>query len=177
MQDKTAPVFVIATANNISSLPPELLRKGRFDEIFFVDLPTQHERREIFRVHLKKRLTNPEVAGKVLTGGEINPQLLDMLADKTEGFSGAEIEQIIISALYEALFQSRALEIRDIEESIANMIPLSVTQNEQIKRLREWANVRAVAATAKDDLIDYSTQAVSQDDDISCSRGGRMIDF
>jgi len=177
MQDKTAPVFVIATANNISNLPPELLRKGRFDEIFFVDLPTRHERKEIFKVHLKKRLTHSEVAGEVLAGDEIDPALLDMLADKTEGFIGAEIEQIVISALYEALFQNRALKICDLKEVIANMIPLSVTQSEQIKMLREWANVRAVAATAKDDLIEYSTQAVCLDNNINSSRGGRIIDF
>jgi SpoVK/Ycf46/Vps4 family AAA+-type ATPase len=177
MQDKTAPVFVIATANNISNLPPELLRKGRFDEIFFVDLPTRSERKDIFKVHLKKRLTHSDVVGEVLADGEIAPDLLDMLANQTEGFVGAEIEQVVISALYEALFQNRALEIRDIKEVIDNMIPLSITQGEQIKMLRDWANVRAVAATAKDDLVDYSTQTVSQDDDINGSRGGRTIDF
>lgn len=177
MQDKTAPVFVIATANNISNLPPELLRKGRFDEIFFVDLPTRSERKDIFKVHLKKRLTHSEIAGKILVDNEINPHMLDMLADQTEGFVGAEIEQIVISALYEAFFQNRALQIRDLHEVISNMIPLSITHGEQIKRLRDWANVRAVAATAKDDMIDYSTQAVSQDDDINSSRGGRTIDF
>lgn len=177
MQDKTAPVFVIATANNISALPPELLRKGRFDEIFFVDLPTRSERKDIFKVHLKKRLAHSEIAGEILTEDHIEPTLLDMLADQTEGFVGAEIEQIVISALYEAFFQNRALEIRDLQEVIANMIPLSITQGEQIKRLRDWANVRAVAATAKDDLVDYSTQAVGQGDDINSSRGGRTIDF
>lgn len=177
MQDKTAPVFVIATANNISNLPPELLRKGRFDEIFFVDLPTKLERKDIFKVHLKKRLTHPEIAGNVLVGDEIAPGLLDVLAEHTEGFVGAEIEQIVISALYEALFQNRALQISDLPEVISNMIPLSVTQREQIKSLRDWANVRAVAATAKNDLADYSSQAVGQDDDINSSRGGRTIDF
>ncbi len=177
MQDKTAPVFVIATANNISELPPELLRKGRFDEIFFVDLPTRLERKDIFAVHLKKRLKHPEVAGEVLINDQINPHILDMLADQTEGFVGAEIEQIVISALYESFFQNRALQIRDLQEVISNMIPLSVMQGEQIKMLRDWANVRAVAATAKEDLIDYSTQNVSQDDDINSSRGGRTIDF
>lgn len=177
MQDKTAPVFVVATANNISGLPPELMRKGRFDEIFFVDLPTRRERKEIFTVHLKKRLTHPEIAGEIIRGGEVNSRVLDMLADKTEGFVGAEIEQIVISALYEAFFQNRALETRDLQEVIANMIPLSITQSEQIKMLRDWANVRAVAATAKEDLVDYSTQTVSQDDNINNSRGGRTIDF
>ena len=177
MQEKTAPVFIIATANNISSLPPELLRKGRFDEIFFVDLPTRSERKDIFKIHLKKRLKHTEIAGEVLIDGEIAPALLDMLVDQTEGFTGAEIEQIVISALYEAFFQNRALKICDLQEVIAHTIPLSVTQSEQIIRLRDWANVRAVAATAKDDLIEYSTQTVGQDDDISRSRGGRTIDF
>jgi SpoVK/Ycf46/Vps4 family AAA+-type ATPase len=177
MQDKTAPVFVIATANNISGLPPEFLRKGRFDEIFFVDLPTRLERRDIFKVHLKKRLTDTEIAGDVLLGGEVDPLVLDMLADQTEGFVGAEIEQIVISALYEAFFQDRALEIGDLREVAANMIPLSVTQGEQIRLLRDWANVRAVAATAKEDMADYSTETASEDDDINLSRGGRAIGF
>ena len=177
MQDKPAPVFVIATANNISMLPLELLRKGRFDEIFFVDLPTYSERKEIFKVHLKKRLSNSEIAGEILTKDGFAPRLLEVLADKTEGFVGAEIEQIVISALYEAFFQNRVLEIHDLTEVIARMIPLSVTQKEQIKALREWANVRAVSATEKEDLIDYSAQSVGQDGDINHSRGGRTIDF
>ena len=177
MQDKTAPVFVIATANNISNLPPELLRKGRFDEIFFVDLPTRCERRDIFKVHLEKRLMDSEISGETIANGEIKPELLDLLSEKTEGFVGAEIEQIVISALYEAFFNDRSLEIRDFTEVISNMIPLSITQNEQIKALRDWANIRAVAATAKDDLLEYTTAAVSEGDNINRSRGGRTIDF
>jgi len=174
MQDKTAPVFVIATANNISNLPPELLRKGRFDEIFFVDLPTKRERRDIFGLHLKKRL-NEDIAADILFGEEVNPRLLDQLADNTEGFVGAEIEQVVIAALYEAFFEHRTLQASDLLEVIGHMIPLSVTQSEQIKMLRDWANVRAVAATTKEDLVDYSTEATS--DDITGSRGGRVIDF
>jgi len=177
MQDKTAPVFVIATANNISNLPPELLRKGRFDEIFFVDLPTFKERKEIFNVHLKKRLKDNDIAKDIFAKGEISETLLDEFAEKTEGFVGAEIEQIVISALYEAFFQNRELFKSDIIDVINNMVPLSVTQKEQIKALRDWANVRAVAATAKDALSDYSTQTASDEDDISRSRGGRTIDF
>jgi SpoVK/Ycf46/Vps4 family AAA+-type ATPase len=177
MQDKTAPVFVIATANNISNLPPELLRKGRFDEIFFVDLPTRCERRDIFKVHLEKRLMDSEISGETIANGEIKPELLDLLSEKTEGSVGAEIEQIVISALYEAFFNDRSLEIRDFTEVISNMIPLSITQNEQIKALRDWANIRAVAATAKDDLLEYTTAAVSEGDNINRSRGGRTIDF
>lgn len=98
MQEKTKPVFVVSTANNISNLPSELLRKGRFDEIFFVDLPTKNEREDIFRLHLKKRLTNEEVCEEI----SITEELLSNLADLTEGFVGAEIEQAVIAALFEA---------------------------------------------------------------------------
>lgn len=177
MQDKTAPVFVIATANNISRLPPELLRKGRFDEIFFVDLPTRKERRDIFAVHLKKRLKDKDVSKNVLVDGQIPETLLDELADKTEGFVGAELEQIVISALYEAFFRNRELLESDLKDVIANMVPLSVTQGEQIKALREWANVRAVAATAKEDLAAYASSGNNGGNDINQSRGGRTIDF
>ena len=177
MQDKTAPVFVIATANNISNLPPELLRKGRFDEIFFVDLPTHKERKDIFNVHLKKRLFNTEIAKSILINGTIPDNILCELADMTEGYVGAEIEQVVISALYEAFFQNRELLLTDLKEVISNMIPLSVTQKEQIKALRDWANVRAVAATAKDAMTDYKAGSTDENDDISRSRGGRTIDF
>ena len=101
MQEKEAPVFVIATANNINNLPPELMRKGRFDEIFFVDIPTFNERVEIFRLHLKKRLKDKEVAQKV----PVTDEVCKKLASLTEGFIGAEIEQVVISALYEAFFE------------------------------------------------------------------------
>jgi ATP-dependent 26S proteasome regulatory subunit len=177
MQEKSSPVFVIATANNISNLPPELLRKGRFDEIFFVDLPTHKERKDIFKVHLRKRLKNTDISKNILIDGNIPDAILNELADKTEGFTGAEIEQIVISALYEAFFENRALLVSDLKNVTSNMVPLSVTQKEQIKALRDWANVRAVAATSKDALTDYSTEPVSNDDDISRSRGGRTIDF
>lgn len=171
MQEKTAPVFVIATANNISGLPAELLRKGRFDEIFFVDLPTHRERKEIFKLHLQKRLKDKEVAGKL----ELNDELCEKLADLTEGFVGAEIEQVVISALYEAFFNKRPLEFSDLEATVKNVVPLSVTQKEQILSLRQWANIRAVAATKKDDLAEYSTDA-NDSDDINTFRGGRALD-
>ncbi len=171
MQEKTAPVFVIATANNISSLPAELLRKGRFDEIFFVDLPTQRERKEIFRLHLTKRLKDKEVASKL----ELNDDLYSKLASMTEGFVGAEIEQVVISALYEAFFSKRPLEFADLETTIKNTVPLSVTQKEQILSLRQWANIRAVAATQKDDMAQYSSNT-DEDSDITNSRGGRALD-
>ena len=171
MQEKTAPVFVIATANNINSLPAELLRKGRFDEIFFVDLPTQREREEIFKLHLSKRLKDKDVASKI----EINNDLYKQLAQMTEGFVGAEIEQVVISALYEAFFNKRPLEFSDLANTIKNVVPLSVTQKEQILAIRQWANIRAVAATKKDDMVEYSSKADSEDD-VNSSRGGRALD-
>lgn len=169
MQDKTSPVFVIATANNISGLPPELLRKGRFDEIFFVDIPTQKEREEIFRLHLTKRLKNDEVSGQI----QINDAMCKKLAQMTEGLVGAEIEQIVIDSLYEAFFNKRPLSFEDLTTTIKNVVPLSVTQKEQILALRSWANVRAVAATKKSDMEMYSSDSA---DDVTASRGGRALD-
>ncbi len=171
MQEKTAPVFVIATANNISSLPAELLRKGRFDEIFFVDLPTQRERQEIFKLHLSKRLKDKDVASKL----EVNDDLYKQLAQMTEGFVGAEIEQVVITALYEAFFNNRPLEFSDLTNTIKNVVPLSVTQKEQILSIRQWANIRAVAATKKDDMVEYA-KSENEDDDVNSSRGGRALD-
>ncbi|WP_434291687.1 AAA family ATPase [Clostridium botulinum] len=179
MQEKTKPVFVVATANNINSLPSELLRKGRFDEIFFVDLPTRNERKDIFRLHLKKRLTNEEVCEEI----SVTDELLSNLADITEGFVGAEIEQAVIAALFEAFSEDRALKVTDLERVIKNTVPLSVTQREQIIKIREWANVRAVAATAKEDRSEYlevneeKKDEKKGEDDIRISRGGRTIDF
>lgn len=174
MQEKVSPVFVIATANNIHKLPPELLRKGRFDEIFFVDIPTANERIEIFRLHLQKRLKDPEVAQNI----KIDLPTCKKLAAMTEGFIGAEIEQVVVSALYEAFFENRALEIGDLERTIKNTVPLSTTQKEQILSLREWANVRAVAATRAKELTKYKTDATSPDKkDIAKTRGGRALDF
>ena len=173
MQEKEAPVFVIATANNINNLPPELLRKGRFDEIFFVDIPTYNERKEIFRLHLNKRLKDKDVSSSL----QVNDELCSKLAKMTEGFIGAEIEQVVISALYEAFFENRALEFKDLEKTIVNTVPLSTTQKEQILALREWANVRAVAATKKDDLNEYKAQASVDGKSVEKTRGGRALDF
>lgn len=174
MQEKEAPVFVIATANNINNLPPELLRKGRFDEIFFVDIPTYNERKEIFSLHLAKRLKDEEVSSKI----ELNDELYAKLASMTEGFIGAEIEQVVISALYEAFFENRALELRDLEKTIKNTVPLSTTQKEQILALRAWANVRAVAATKKEDLTLYKEPSTPDDHkNVEKTRGGRALDF
>ena len=177
MQEKEAPVFVIATANNIAGLPPELLRKGRFDEIFFVDLPTRGERRQIFQVHLGKRLRGDYI-GSQLT---LDDALLDHLADRTEGFVGAEIEQVVVSGLYEAFFARRPLRLSDLDYAIDSTVPLSVTQPETIVELRRWANVRAVAATKREDLQAYATDPAGGDGgdggDVRSSRGGRSLDF
>jgi len=137
MQDKTAPCFVVATANNIAALPPELLRKGRFDEIFFLDLPTVEERREIFTVHLKKRKCIPV---------EFD---LDTLAQKSEGYVGAEIEQTIIDAMYRAFSENmRRVTTSDILFCMKTQVPLSVSQRETVAALRAWlAEGRAQSAS------------------------------
>ena len=172
MQEKEAPVFVIATANNINALPPELLRKGRFDEIFFVDLPTLKERKDIFKVHLTKRLKDEDVSQNI----PLNDETFEKLAKLTEGFIGAEIEQVVISALCEAFFENRALQFSDFEKVIKTTVPLSTTQKEQIVALREWANIRAVTATKKEDLSAYATDDKSSEN-ISEGRGGRTLEF
>jgi AAA+ superfamily predicted ATPase len=135
LSDKTAPVFVIATANDISSLPPELLRKGRLDEIFFVDLPTEAERRAVFAIHLEKR-------GRVPDGFDLN-----RLAKLSDGFSGAEIEQAIVSGLYDAFSADRELDTPTLLTSLAETVPLSKTMSEDLNRLRTWAQGRARPAT------------------------------
>nr|WP_263324563.1 AAA family ATPase [Neobacillus sp. Marseille-Q6967] len=180
MQEKTKPVFVVATANNIHSLPAELLRKGRFDEIFFVDLPTVKERMDIFRVHIQKRLTDPDVKGNF----EITDSVLEALSELTEGYVGAEVEQVVISALFEAFSEDRSIEFSDFEKAIRNTVPLSITQAEQIHSIREWANVRAVAATPKEDRAEYKNELVNlkkeappKEEDIRLARGGRAVDF
>jgi SpoVK/Ycf46/Vps4 family AAA+-type ATPase len=131
MQEKEKAVFVIATANNIDSIPPEMQRKGRFDEIFFLDLPTRRERTDIFRLHIKKRLTDAdkEVIGDFKLDDE---SLVERLAEMTEGFVGAEIEHVVISALFEAFSENRAVRADDLENAIRNTVPLSVTALSEI---------------------------------------------
>lgn len=135
MQEKTAPVFVIATSNDISLLPPELLRKGRFDEIFFIDLPNFEERQEIFAIHLLKRRRDPVQFD------------LPRLAQEAAGFSGAEIEQAIIAGLYDAFDAGRDLEESDLRRNIAESIPLSQTMREQVTALQNWARTHARPAS------------------------------
>lgn len=137
MQEKTSPVFVMATANRIERLPSEFLRKGRFDEIFFVDLPTPDERSEIFKIHLRKR------------DRDLDRFDTNQLAKVSDGFSGAEIEQALISAMYEAFAQDREFTQLDIIASIKSTLPLSRTMSEQVAAVRDWARQRArPAATA-----------------------------
>ena len=168
MQDKTAPVFVIATSNDISRLPPELLRKGRFDEIFFVDLPTTREREKIFQVHLRKRTENTGIVHPISGEGDICAKLAAM----TEGFSGAEIEQSVVSAMYDAFYADRGLCAADLQRSISDTVPLSVTQREQLTALRHWAEHRAVLATAREDREEPAAAGTAP-----TRQGGRLVDF
>lgn len=130
MQEKQKPVFVIATANDIGRLPPELLRRGRFDEIFFLDLPNRHERREIFAVHIRKRDRDPE-------GFD-----LDALAAAAEGYVGAEIEQVVIDAMYRAFNDpeqpAREFTDADLMAALRQLVPMSRSQRDRISGLRAW---------------------------------------
>ncbi len=134
MQDRRDPVFLVATANNIDALPPELMRKGRFDEIFFVDLPSAEAREDIFGIHLSKRGRN---AG--------NYDLVH-LSEISEGFSGSEIEQAVVSAMYAAFAEGRDITTEDIANEIKSTSPLSVVMGEKIAAIRQWAQDRCVKA-------------------------------
>ncbi len=138
MQDKTAPVFLIATANDVSALPPEMLRKGRFDEIFFVDLPDLDERQQIFKIHLSKRKRDPANYD------------LGKLADATKGFSGAEIEQVVVGALFSAFDEERELSEEDLITEAKSVVPLSVMMREDIEELRTWAELRTRPSSKHD---------------------------
>ena len=139
MQERRRPVFLVATANDVTQLPPELLRKGRFDEIFFIDLPTSWERMEIFRIHLikRKRGALADLVGPMLQAVEV-----------TEGFTGSEIEAVIEDGLFNAFDAGRDLEIADLLQSAANTEPLSRTAKEKIDGIRAWAKGRARFASA-----------------------------
>jgi SpoVK/Ycf46/Vps4 family AAA+-type ATPase len=135
LQDQTKPIFVMATANSVTNLPPELLRRGRFDELFFINLPNYHERQQIFAIHLAKRGWKP--ANYDLT----------QLSERTEGYSGAEIEQVVISAMFDAYTYGRKLTQQDLLDAQEQTVPLSVTMEEKIFELREWARTRCRPAT------------------------------
>jgi hypothetical protein len=131
LSEKSAPVFVVCTANDVSQLPPELLRKGRLDEIFYVDLPNEEERREIFRIHLAKRGRDP-----------VHFDLEALVAASRE-FSGAEIEEAIISALYDAFYAKQELATEHIRATLGQSVPLARTMSEKISAQRSWAGGRA----------------------------------
>jgi SpoVK/Ycf46/Vps4 family AAA+-type ATPase len=134
MAERTAPVFLVATANDVSALPAELLRKGRFDDVFFVDLPNEATRADIFRLHLIRRQLRE------------TDYDLEALALATQGFSGAEIEQIVVAALYAAAAEKAAPTQHHLLDAIRNTRPLSVLMAERVAALREWARSRTVPA-------------------------------
>lgn len=136
MEQRRAAVFVVATANSVANLPPEMLRRGRFDELFFVDLPNYHERKHILSIHLGRRGWKPDKYD------------LARIANKTEGYSGAELEQIVVSAMIDAYGQGRVLAQEDLEKSREQLVPLSVTMEEKVFELREWAATRCRRATS-----------------------------
>jgi SpoVK/Ycf46/Vps4 family AAA+-type ATPase len=154
LQEKTSPVFVIATANNVDELPPEMMRKGRFDEIFFVDLPTLPERREIMQIHVKRRGRDPVGFN------------LDLLAEKSEGMTGAEIEQAVVSALFDVYDRNGSagvLATEGVVHSLQETVPLSRTMKEKIATLRNWCKTRARPASSE-----YQTTK---------QEGGRALDI
>ncbi|MBM4342467.1 MAG: AAA family ATPase [Deltaproteobacteria bacterium] len=142
LQEKTSPVFVIATANDVSMLPPELLRKGRFDEIFFVDLPNRGEREEILAIQLKKRHRDPVVFD------------MKRLVDTTAGFSGSELEESVVGALYDTFDDGHGttdIDTQALVGAIKEVIPLSQTMRERLAEMREWSKSRARRASPPDD--------------------------
>jgi ATP-dependent 26S proteasome regulatory subunit len=138
MQERKAPVFVAATCNNVSALPPELIRKGRFDELFFVDLPNQAERRQIFALELARRNRRPV---------EFD---LDRVAAAARGYSGAEIQAAVQAALYASFSSKQPLATGSLIDALAMTVPLSATRAEEIQELRNWARARAVPASDAD---------------------------
>jgi ATP-dependent 26S proteasome regulatory subunit len=137
MQEKARGLFVAATANRIDLLPAEMIRKGRFDEVFFVDLPTEDERLDIFQIHLRRRGVDPEKMD------------LDRLRQFTRGWTGAEVEQCVVSALTLARLEDRDLHADDLLNTTAKIVPLSKTMKEQVEHIRGWALDRAVRAAPR----------------------------
>ena len=142
MSEKQSPVFVVATANDVAQLPPELLRRGRFDELFFVDLPSTAERAEILAIHLRKRGRDPL------------HYRLDELAERAERLTGAELEQAVTAALYTAFAEKRELDDDDLTNAIGETVPLYDTYEERIKELRDWARTRARPASYDAKMVD-----------------------
>ncbi|HUB06565.1 MAG TPA: AAA family ATPase [Myxococcales bacterium] len=143
LAERTSAVFVVATGNEVANLPPELLRKGRFDETFFVDLPDPRSREAILAIHLKRRKRDPAKLP------------LAAIAGKTEHFSGSELEQVVVSGLHAAFSQGRDLLAEDLERAALEIVPLYRTYEERIKALRDWAKDRARSASADVKLVDY----------------------
>jgi SpoVK/Ycf46/Vps4 family AAA+-type ATPase len=139
MQEREAPVFVAATCNNVTVLPPELIRKGRFDELFFVDLPNYPERKQIFSIQLAKRKRQANVD-------------LDAVAAAAKGYSGAEIDAAIQTAMYAAYSRKSDVTTDTILQALKSTVPLSVSRAEEVETLRQWARQRAVPASAPDKL-------------------------
>jgi hypothetical protein len=142
LQERRGPVFVVATANDVSRLPPELLRRGRFDELFFVDLPDPEARREILALHLQRRGRDPATVDVA--------SIADLCAD----YSGAELEQVVVGALHRAYALRRELETGDLRRIAQDLVPLFRTYEEQIKALREWARGRARVAGRPGAVVD-----------------------
>lgn len=151
MQEKQKPVFVVATANDVRALPPELLRKGRFDEIFFVDLPNVHERLQILEIHLRRKGRNPDD--------------FDMLAiaEETERYSGAELEQLVVAALFRGFSAGREISQADLTRVARDTIPLAVTMDDRLKELREWARPRARPASVDTRRVAFFKDWASED--------------
>ncbi len=147
LQERAGAVFAVATANDVSRLPPELLRRGRFDELFFVDLPDAAARRSILALHLRKRSREPERYD------------LALLADACENFSGAELEQVVVGAMHRAFAQGRDLEMSDLRRVAQDLVPLFRTYEEEIKALREWSRGRARAAGREGAVVDLFRRA------------------
>ena len=146
MQEKKHAIFVIATCNDISALPPELLRKGRFDEIFFVDLPTHAERRAIFEIHISRRKRDPRHHD------------LDALATATRGYSGAEIEGAVVAGMFGAFEAQHELTTEDILQACRETVPLSVIVEDKIVALRQWGRLRTRRASSGDMVIEASAE-------------------
>jgi SpoVK/Ycf46/Vps4 family AAA+-type ATPase len=142
LSEKTKPVFVIATANSIDSLPLEIIRKGRFDEVFFLDLPQKLEREEIFKIHLEQFRPN---TWENFNYGE--------LAQITESFSGAEIRQTIIEAMYQAFYEKREFTTNDIRNAIGELIPLANIENAQMLKLKKWASSGRIRLASTKDIF------------------------
>ncbi len=164
MQEKTSPVFVYATANDVTGLPPELLRKGRFDEMWSVLLPNEEERAEIFRIHLMKRNR-----GALLDAKKNDKLRVDIedLVEKTKGFSGAEIEAVVVEAMYEAFNSNREMNGLDMVTAVKRVVPLFKTMSHKIIELEKWCKTRTRAANGEEDS---NIKAVLE------SIGGRLVE-